>query len=194
MTIHDPVRDPLTIRGGWTPPDNLPRGHHDPLGERATLLEFEVGGVAPEPKGSYRAIKRGPNCTLVASSSDEHKARLEVWAELVEDEARHALKVVGITEPLDEPIRVSIAFLLPRPKSHPRRVWHRSAPDIDKLVRAVLDGMESAGVYVNDGRVVDLHAVKRYTLPPRIPMVGCIIGIETLGSTEALAMRKDKNP
>jgi Holliday junction resolvase RusA-like endonuclease len=33
--------------------------------------------------------------------------------------------------------------------------------DIDKLVRAVLDGLTSSGLIGDDGNVVDLHASKR---------------------------------
>jgi Holliday junction resolvase RusA-like endonuclease len=35
-------------------------------------------------------------------------------------------------------------------------------PDLDKLTRAVLDGLTRAGVWADDGQVVELRATKCY--------------------------------
>lgn len=88
-------------------------------------------------------------------------------------------------EPLDGPIVVSVMFFGPRPNGHygtGRNAGQlkRSAPtypttlgaaetrfaDIDKLARALLDGLTFAGVIVDDARVTDLHCQKRYAEQP----------------------------
>jgi Holliday junction resolvase RusA-like endonuclease len=37
-------------------------------------------------------------------------------------------------------------------------------PDVDKLVRAVGDGLTQGGAIADDARIVDLHAYKRYSV------------------------------
>jgi Holliday junction resolvase RusA-like endonuclease len=76
---------------------------------------------------------------------------------------------------LDGPVMVACHFTFPRPKKHYRTganahllrddapVWKTSAPDVDKLCRAVLDSLTQAGVIVDDARVVLLSAGKKYT-------------------------------
>lgn len=50
---------------------------------------------------------------------------------------------------------------LPRPK-RPRWWSPGVKPDLDKLCRALLDGMTDGGLITDDARVVGLHAHKRY--------------------------------
>lgn len=61
-------------------------------------------------------------------------------------------------------VEVSITFLFVRPPSvsEKKRPLPSVMPDIDKLARAVLDGLTAGGVVTDDARVVDLHARKRY--------------------------------
>jgi Holliday junction resolvase RusA-like endonuclease len=50
-------------------------------------------------------------------------------------------------------------------------VWPAVRPDSDKLLRAVLDGLTEAGVWRDDGQVVQGTFIKRYCLdgePPGI--------------------------
>lgn len=79
--------------------------------------------------------------------------------------ARHA------GDPLDGPIRVAMAFQLTPPK-RPR--WWAPAvkPDLDKLIRAVLDSLSTtkaeAGVITDDARVVEIVAAKAYHATPGV--------------------------
>jgi crossover junction endodeoxyribonuclease RusA len=69
----------------------------------------------------------------------------------------------------DGPVTVQLGFLLRRPKSTPKRVVFPAVrPDIDKLARAVLDAITSAGVIVDDSRVVSLSVTKRYDDRPGV--------------------------
>ncbi len=54
-----------------------------------------------------------------------------------------------------------LLFSLKRPKSHPkhRRTWPTTRPDLDKLVRAVLDAC-TANVFLDDSQVVRLECGK----------------------------------
>ena len=81
------------------------------------------------------------------------------------------------------PIEVELTFCFERPASHygtgknadrikgssPR--FHTKAPDVDKLVRLVLDAMENAGIVANDSQVVQVTAQKEWA----VDMPGTIV-------------------
>jgi Holliday junction resolvase RusA-like endonuclease len=71
------------------------------------------------------------------------------------------LKMLERDNPFPVAIAVLIQFWLRRPKSVTRQ-YATGTYDIDKLTRAVLDSLESAGVIVNDNLVVDLNVRKTY--------------------------------
>lgn len=59
---------------------------------------------------------------------------------------------------------VQLQIMVPRPASVPvKKRKHPSVkPDLDKMIRAILDGLKEAGVYRDDGQVVKIWAVKQY--------------------------------
>lgn len=124
-------------------------------------IEFVVLGN-PEPKGSTRAFRAGTR-TVTTSANP----RLRGWEALVIEAASEAM---GERSPLDCPIRVALVFRLARPAGHfGKRGLLPSAPDfpvgkpdLDKLVRGVLDGITQAGVWRDDSRVVAVRAMKVY--------------------------------
>jgi Holliday junction resolvase RusA-like endonuclease len=71
-------------------------------------------------------------------------------------------------EELDCAVRVELRFKMPRPKSRHKLIRAVTVkPDIDKLVRAVLDGLTSSDkvgkmFLRDDSRVVELYAEKYY--------------------------------
>jgi Holliday junction resolvase RusA-like endonuclease len=71
------------------------------------------------------------------------------------------LKMLERDTPFPVAVAVTIHFWLRRPKSVTRQ-YATGTYDIDKLTRAVLDSLESAGVIVNDNLVVDLTVRKTY--------------------------------
>lgn len=86
--------------------------------------------------------------------------------------------------PLEGPVRVSCAFVFPRPKHHrrangnlregaPRR--HGSRPDVDKLARAILDGITGV-VLRDDSQVSELWAVKTYGEQPGADIIVVPVG------------------
>lgn len=117
----------------------------------------------PVPQGSKSVTRTG----RLYEANKRHKAwRATVAASVA---AQHD------GPPIDQPIRVQLTFVMPRPK-RPR--WHVPAvkPDADKLARSVLDSMQAGGVIVEDSRVVDLHVTKIYT-DALFPDPGVVVSI-----------------
>lgn len=112
------------------------------------MIKFFVPG-APAPQGSKRHVGHG---RMVESSK-----ALGPWRERVALAAHsHADGLMG------GPIGIRLKFVMPRPKSTPKRTTPPAVkrPDIDKISRAILDAI--TGVLIaDDSQVVDLHATKR---------------------------------
>lgn len=146
------------------PPADLQRGRDAPSG----LVVFVPG--KPAPQGSKRLLgTSGGKSIAVESSKAVAPWRADVRDELLKHHSGPAL---------DGPLAVTLTFFLARPKSHYRtgrnaHLLRESAPelpagrcgDVDKLARAVLDAVGSAGVWNDDSQVVNLSAAKNYTSP-----------------------------
>jgi Holliday junction resolvase RusA-like endonuclease len=127
------------------------------------LLAFEVPGE-PQPQGSAKAFKHRHTGRVMVTSDN---ARLRPWRDAVSWHARQALLGSG---PLIGPVKVRVEFRFSRPGGHfgkrglrpaaPRE--HVVRPDLDKLVRAVLDALSEAGIWRDDAQVVDTRARKQY--------------------------------
>ena len=135
-----------------------------------TLNVVTVG--VPAPKGSMRHVGNG---RMIESSR-----HVKPW--------RESIRAAALAEmgddwtPLDGPVVVDLTFLMPRPKGHygtgrntqrlrpSAPTSHTTKPDLDKLIRAVLDALTSAGVWRDDSQVWGLAAVKEYAdgLTPRL--------------------------
>lgn len=147
------------------------------------MLAVRVTGL-PAPKGSMKCIGgRGKvRHQLVADNAPAAKA----WHERVVAAGEALLREAG--GPLDGPLSVEITFTVPMPASVPRsRLWPitRSAGDVDKLVRLVLDGLTDSGVWRDDSQVVELTTRKCYPhtpAPDLTPAGGALIRV---WSTEA---------
>ena len=98
------------------------------------------------------------------------------WREAVRAETQRAMNGTG---PMTGALYVDIGFVLPRPKSLPNRVmWPSKRPDLDKLLRAVLDGLTEGGAWADDAQVVHLFGRKCYAV--RDGATGCTIRIQPL--------------
>jgi Holliday junction resolvase RusA-like endonuclease len=115
-------------------------------------VSFFIEGV-PVPQGSKTVSQAKGRAWL----RDANAARLKPWRHVI---ATHA--DLGVT--FDCPVIVTLSFVLPRPQK-PRWPVPAVKPDIDKLVRAVMDGLTDGGLLGDDARVVDLHTTKRYPNP-----------------------------
>lgn len=121
------------------------------------MISFRANGD-PYPQGSKSAFVRGGRAVIVEGTGKgikKHKA----WRAVVKQAADEA--AVGLEGlPLDCPVEVSLTFHMPRPKTVRRR-WHTVKPDLDKLVRSVLDSI-TGNIIIDDSRVIMLVAFKVY--------------------------------
>lgn len=125
--------------------------------ERLTNLDFDVVGL-PAPQGSKKAFVRGTRAVLVESSD-----KVKPWRAAVAWTARQAVSTQSWNT-TTAAVAIHIDFILPRPKSLPKRVVdHVKKPDLDKLIRSTLDGISDAGtVWGDDSQVVEVIATKLY--------------------------------
>lgn len=128
-------------------------------------IEFFVPGT-PRPQGSKRAFVRGNRAMMVESAGQP----LKDWRAAVRLEAGYAMDDQDPSDPFAGPVEIKLAFRFVRPKSHllrdgslakGRSEHHTIRPDIDKLVRAVLDAMTGV-VWLDDSQVVAITASKGY--------------------------------
>jgi crossover junction endodeoxyribonuclease RusA len=119
-------------------------------------LSFTVYGI-PIPQGSLKAfMPRGRRFPVVTSDN----LRTRPWKHMVGAAAREALRD---SPPLEGPVAIDIEFYLPRPTSAPKRVVYPvKKPDLDKLVRAILDACTDAGVWKDDAQVIGASAIKAF--------------------------------
>ncbi len=139
----------------------------------------------PAPQGSTRCIGSNGRHQLIADTK-----RTKPWRALVK-RAGEALDLPG---PLSGPVAVEVTFtvLLPSSVKPTSRFWpwKRSSGiggDIDKLARALLDGLQDAGVFADDAQVCDLHAVKAYPHSPApdvLDQPGALIRIWLMRGTD----------
>lgn len=122
----------------------------------ARSVTFDVLGV-PAPQGSKRAFVVGKRAVVTEDSK-----RSAPWRDSV---AAAGVAAMGGLSALDGALQVTIQFRMPRPRSVKRR-YPSVKPDIDKLARAVLDGLTAAAVIVDDSRVISLTAEKVYAEVP----------------------------
>jgi crossover junction endodeoxyribonuclease RusA len=114
------------------------------------VISFRVDGL-PVPQGSMRVF----NGHVVHNKG----AELAVWRSAIAIEARRA----GCT-PEPGAVKLDLLFSMPKPKTV-KRLHPTVAPDLDKLIRAVLDSM-TAVAYLDDGQVTEINAIKIYGQAP----------------------------
>lgn len=142
-------------------------------------IKFSVQGI-PAPKGSAKAYMR-PGMKFPVVTHDNPKTK--PWEQAI----RAAAIEAGCQATYTGPVWVRVVFLFPRPKGHYRAngveirasapTTHTTKPDLDKLVRALLDGL-NAQAFVDDNQVVEVTARKRYARAEE--QVGAHIEIDSL--------------
>jgi crossover junction endodeoxyribonuclease RusA len=102
----------------------------------------------PVPQGSMKFIRPG---VMIHSRAHD----LALWRA---DIARNA-ELSGF-KPVDGGVKVQLDFIYNRPKSS-KRAFPWVKPDLDKLIRAVLDGLTGVA-YIDDCQVILIQATKTY--------------------------------
>ncbi len=117
------------------------------------MTTFTVFG-APATKGSTVSFI-GSKGQVVTKPDCKN---LAAWSQAVGWAARAALVPLA---PAGVPVGIEARFQFVRPKRASLRGWPTVKPDIDKVLRALLDALTGVG-YVDDAQVVNVWVSKRY--------------------------------
>lgn len=77
------------------------------------------------------------------------------------DEIRKEMDIQNFGHPMVGPVEVKATFYLERPKTV-KRDSPSVRPDVDKLLRALLDALTQSGVIGDDAQVCRVYADKTY--------------------------------
>lgn len=113
------------------------------------MTVFRVDGV-PVPQGSKKGFVVGRRAVLV----DDNKVLLKPWRAKI-------AKAVDLGVTYDCAVIVEAIFYLPRGKTVTRK-YPTTVPDLDKLMRALGDGMTDGGLIRDDSIICDENIKKRY--------------------------------
>lgn len=123
------------------------------------MTTFTVLGT-PKPQGSKRAFINPRTKRPVVV--EQGGAQLKDWR----TDVQQAALAAHTGDPFEGPVRVTLRFTLQRPKSHPKtkETWPTTRPDVDKLVRGVLDAITHV-CFNDDSQVTELLAFKAWGTP-----------------------------
>lgn len=130
------------------------------------IAELVVAGT-PQPQGSKRVVPVAGGHHRAIESNERN---LRPWRAAVATAAREAM---DLADPVRGAVVLELEFSSPRPSSHygtgrnagtlrpSAPAAKTTMPDLDKLTRAMLDGLAGI-VFVDDAQVVELYARKAY--------------------------------
>jgi Holliday junction resolvase RusA-like endonuclease len=118
------------------------------------MIEFKIPAV-PVPKGRPRMTKSGHIYT--PKKTKDAEALIKLYARTY-------------ISPTDQPLSMRIRFGMPIPKSYSKakrlaiqngELHHTKTPDLDNLLKLVLDGLNGVA-YIDDKQIIELSAAKFY--------------------------------
>lgn len=127
------------------------------------MINFIVPGT-PVGKARPRVTRSGRVYTPESTAQAE---------EAIRQAAQQAM--YGL-EPMEGPLVATLAFIMPIPTSWSKRhrddaltgvMAHTSRPDLDNLIKTVLDALNGIA-YSDDKQIVRLGATKAYGLEPKV--------------------------
>lgn len=105
----------------------------------------------------------------------EDSPKTKPWRSHVTNTVREQMDQRGL-DLTSGPVVVRCVFAFTRPKGHTKLDGNLSAagrrapfpmrPDVDKLLRAILDSLTDAGVYLDDRQVVHVNGARRWGFEP----------------------------
>ena len=144
------------------------------------LIHFFVGGE-PQPKGSTRAFYVKKLDRVVTTNSNRNTKQWQLRIAMEAQHANECRKVSFYSPDKCYGYEVEATFVFQRPKSLPKKVlFDTKRPDLDKLVRTVLDGLTYA-IIPDDAQVISISAKKRYVDGSEMP--GAEIMVRRICST-----------
>jgi Holliday junction resolvase RusA-like endonuclease len=121
------------------------------------MIQFFVKGI-PVPQARPRTFLHRISGRYVTMNPKKTEAwKRSVYAQAFQYRPRM---------PADGPVHLSLEFYLPKLRSDGGRAgtWARQRPDLDNLMKAVMDALMTAGFFKDDALVVSLEASKRYAM------------------------------
>lgn len=136
------------------------------------FLTLNVSGL-PVSQGSMRTWVHNGHPIITSASKG-----LKDWRHLVATQASESMRGRAPIPKRTHAAQVTLTFYMPRPQSGVPRSQRapRTAPDLDKLVRAVLDALTKIA-FEDDSQVTALSAFKWYA-DDRAP--GVVISVEAI--------------
>ncbi len=163
--------------------------------EERPALTFTVTGT-PASQGSkaYKGHRTSRTTGKRMPVLVEQSKRVTPWRNRVSQAAanaliaKHYLRYGGAPtlrpDPLRGAIRIDVVFTMRKPVNAPkrRRTYPAVSPDLDKIQRATFDALTDAKIWEDDGRVIQVTAIKAYPgeHPEALPEPGAIIRLYTL--------------
>jgi len=124
-------------------------------------IEFFVAGE-PVPQGSTKSFYIKKLDRVVTTHTNRNTDK---WRQRIATEAQHANELREANFYTDDKMcgyKIILDFYMSKPKSAPKRVQlNTKRPDLDKLVRAALDGITGI-LIVDDSQVIGIAANKFY--------------------------------
>ena len=123
------------------------------------MITFDVVGI-PRPQGSKKAFSANGRAMLKEAGGLDH-AR---WRNAVADAAKAIADT--LPQPLSGPLRLDVQYRFTMPASRPKatrtagQAWKTTAPDRDKLDRAICDAYQASGRITNDSQICAGESVK----------------------------------
>jgi Holliday junction resolvase RusA-like endonuclease len=125
-------------------------------------FSFTVFGFEPRPQGSKKYVgtrrtKAGANIPLIIEASPG----LPVWRKAVADAVAQAMQDSGDLSKFEGAVKVEAVFYLTR-KPSVKRAYPTVPPDLDKVLRSLMDSCSFGGIWGDDSQVVRLEVSKKY--------------------------------
>jgi len=127
-------------------------------------FSFTVFGYEPRPQGSkkyvgQRTTAAGNKIPLIIEASPG----LPVWRKAVSDAVKQAMIDSGDSSKFEGAVKLEAVFYLTR-KPSVKREYPTVPPDLDKVLRSLMDGItaKGEGVWGDDSQVVRLEVSKKY--------------------------------
>mgnify|MGYP000961803745 CR=1 FL=1 len=118
--------------------------------------QFFVPGI-PKAQPRVKACLRGAHAGVYTPKTADD------WKRAVMIAAKDLSGAV-----LDEPLCLRVIFYLPAPKRrHSPSPFVAVKPDLDNLLKALMDALTAIGVWIDDSRVVEIFASKKYAIEDR---------------------------
>jgi len=114
------------------------------------MIQVFVPGI-PQPQGSKNAFVIGKRAVIVESNK-----KLPAWRKTLTEVLEAAN---SSCQPLIGAVCLEVIFFMPRAKSNTKD-YPSQKPDLDKLIRAVGDSADNAGLLSDDSQICQILANK----------------------------------